>query len=230
MEKGKPRIECQVRRCSRVSVSGKNFYLNRRKTLRMDYAKAKSYIVKKLNLELSSDLYYHGFHHTVDVLNATKKIIEFEGIKGEDAELLKTAALFHDCGFLRQYKNHEEVGCNIAREVLPSYGYNMGQIDAVCGMIMATKVPQNPQNHLEEIICDADLDYLGRDDFEYIAATLYRELKENNLIANEQDWNRLQLKFLTAHKYFTNFGITLREPEKQKHIEYIRKIVESYET
>lgn len=196
----------------------------------MNYQKVKTYIVKKLNLELPSFLYYHGFHHTVDVLNATKKIIEFEGIKGEDADLLKTAALFHDCGFLRQYKNHEEVGCDIAREVLPNHGYNAEQVDAVCGMIMATKVPQNPQNHLEEIICDADLDYLGRDDFEYIAATLYRELKENELIASEEDWNRLQLKFLTAHKYYTDFGIHLREPKKQKHIEEIRKIVESYDS
>lgn len=194
----------------------------------MDYSKAKSYIVKKLNLDLSSDLYYHGFHHTVDVLNATKLIIEFEGIQGEDVELLKTAALFHDCGFLRQYKNHEEVGCEIAREVLPGYGYTEEHMQKIYGMIMATKVPQSPKNKLEEIICDADLDYLGRDDFEYIAATLYRELKENSLIQSEEDWNRLQLKFLTQHKYFTPYALRLREPKKQKHIETIRKIVESY--
>lgn len=196
----------------------------------MDYSKAKAYIVKRLNVDLASDLYYHGFHHTVDVLNATKLIIEFEGIQGEDVELLKTAALFHDCGFLRQYKNHEEVGCEIAREVLPNYGYTTGNLDSICGMIMATKVPQAPKNKLEQIICDADLDYLGRDDFEYIAATLFRELKVNNLIETEQDWNRLQLKFLTQHQYFTPYAKRIREPKKLKHIEAIRKIVESYDS
>ena len=29
----------------------------------------------------------------------------------------------------------------------------------------ATKIPQTPLTKLEEIICDADLDYLGREDF-----------------------------------------------------------------
>jgi len=195
----------------------------------MDYGKAKAYISKKLNLELPSNLYYHGFHHTVDVLNATKMIIEFLGIKGEDADLLKTAALFHDCGFLRQYQNHEEHGCEIAREVLPGFGYAPEQVDIICGMIMATKIPQTPKTKLEEIICDADLDYLSRDDFEYIAATLFRELIENRLVDKEETWNRIQLKFLSNHHYFTAYAQRLREPEKQKRVEEIRKIVETYE-
>ena len=195
----------------------------------MDYTKAKAFIVKKLNLELPSNLYYHGFHHTVDVLNATKLIIEFENIKGDDVELLKTAALFHDCGFLKGPEEHEKSGCELAAEYLPQFDYSQEQVQLIQGMIMATKVPQQPQNHLEEIICDADLDYLGRDDFEFIAASLFRELKESGILKTEEDWNRIQLKFLSSHRYFTTYAKRLREPGKLKHLEEIKNIVKSYD-
>lgn len=194
----------------------------------MNYAAAKYFIVKKLNEELATNLYYHGFHHTVDVLNAAIMIAEVEDVRGDELTLLKTGALFHDCGFLRTYKNHEEAGCEIAREALPDFGYTVEDIDVVCGLIMATKIPQTPKTFLEQVICDADLDYLGREDFEFIASSLYRELTENKLIANEQDWNRLQVKFLSSHKYFTFFSKRLREKPKQTHLSDIQKIVDTY--
>lgn len=194
----------------------------------MNYPAAKYHIVKKLNEELAQNLYYHGFHHTIDVLNAAIMIAEVEDVRGDELTLLKTGALFHDCGFLNTYKDHEEAGCEIAKEVLPGFDYNPEQIEVVCGLIMATKIPQTPKTPLEEIICDADLDYLGREDFEFIASSLYRELTENNLISNEQDWNRLQVKFLTNHKYFTFFSKRLREKPKQYHLNQIQKIVDTY--
>lgn len=194
----------------------------------MNYAAAKYYIVKKLNEELASNLYFHGFHHTVDVLNAAIMIAEVEDIRDDDLTLLKTGALFHDCGFLKTYKNHEEAGCEMAKEILPQFDYNSQQIEIVCGLIMATKIPQMPKTFLEQVLCDADLDYLGREDFEFIAASLYRELVENKFIVTEQEWNRLQVTFLNNHKYFTFFSKRLREKPKQKHLAEIQKIVNNY--
>ncbi len=194
----------------------------------MNYSAAKYFIVKKLNEELASNLYYHGFHHTVDVLNACIMIAEIEDVRDDELTLLKTGALFHDCGFLKTYKNHEEMSCDIARKSLPEFGYSPEQIEVVCGLIMATKIPQTPKTMLEQILCDADLDYLGREDFEFIASSLFREMTENNLIENEQDWNRLQVKFLNNHKYFTFFSKRLREDPKQRHLASIQKIVDTY--
>lgn len=194
----------------------------------MNYAAVKYFIVKKLNEELPRNLYYHGFHHTVDVLNASIMIAEVEDINGDDLILLKTGALFHDCGFLKTYKDHEKMACQIARKVLIEFDYSEEQIEVVCGLIMATKIPQTPKTFLEEVICDADLDYLGREDFEFIASSLFRELTENKLISGEQDWNRLQVKFLYNHKYFTSFSKRLREKPKQIHLAEIQKIVDTY--
>ena len=131
----------------------------------MDYPAAKAFILSNLEEKLSDKLYYHGLHHTFDVLQVTVNLCAAEKIPPHETTLLKTAALYHDCGFIRNNKDHERHGCNIVRSNLRDFHYTDHEIEQICGMIMATKVPQAPTNLLEEIICDADLDYLGRHDF-----------------------------------------------------------------
>lgn len=93
-------------------------------------------------------------------------IAKHEGIEdNNDLLLLKISALYHDVGFLTIYTGHEEISCEVVSHELYDFGFSKEQVDIICGMIRATKVPQQPQTKLEEIICDADLDYLGRDDF-----------------------------------------------------------------
>ena len=119
-------------------------------------------ILAQLENGLSNTLYYHGLHHTRDVFNAALKIAANEKLSATEIKLLRIAVLYHDAGFTVSYKNHEERGCKMAKKNLPAFGYTSEEIDMICGMIMATKIPQNPHTLLERIICDADLDYLGR--------------------------------------------------------------------
>jgi len=192
----------------------------------MEIEKAEKFILGLLSTHLSPTLYYHGLHHTLDVTNAALILAEEEGIQQEESlKLLKTAALFHDTGFLNIYKNHEEEGCGIARAQLPLYAYSEEQIDQICGMIMATKIPQSPKNRLEEILCDADLDYLGREDFEPISSSLFQELRARGIIENEKTWNSIQVKFLESHRYHTKSARDKRESSKQNRLAELRKLV-----
>ncbi len=184
--------------------------------------------MSRLEKELHSNLSYHSLQHVEDVAEAATRLADSEGISDYERDLLLTAVAFHDSGFMYQTKNHEERGCEIAREVLPEFKYTPEEIERICGMIMATKIPQQPHDILEEIICDADLDYLGRDDFWEIGNYLYRELSVYGILSNEQEWNMLQLKFLNAHHYFTKSAIKLREKTKLAHLEKITTIVQSY--
>lgn len=174
---------------------------------------------------LPDHLSYHGVHHTLDVLEVCKEYIAREGIEGEEACLLKVGALMHDIGFIESVENHEANGARIAEKILPDYDFSAEQIDVVKGLIMATKVPQRPKNKLEKIICDADLDYLGRDDFYPISRTLYDELRAISKIESESDWNRLQVLFLESHHYHTQFAIENRQPEKEKRLNELRRLV-----
>ncbi|MEM9887768.1 MAG: HD domain-containing protein [Bacteroidota bacterium] len=188
----------------------------------MNYHAAKAYIVDRLERQLSDQLTYHSLSHTLDVLHTTDELCELEAIPPYERLILKTAALYHDSGFLINNVNHEELGCGIAREILPNYRYNEGEIEMICSMIMATKIPQSPKNHLEHILCDADLDYLGRKDFYGIGNTLFQELKAYNVLQDEAAWNSLQVKFLENHQFFTDTSRYRREPQKQVYLTQLK--------
>ncbi|MBN2697671.1 MAG: HD domain-containing protein [Bacteroidales bacterium] len=182
-------------------------------------------ILDKLERELPSFLYYHNVKHTVDVVTEVELIGWAEGLDDEEILLLKTAGLFHDAGHTIEYDNHEYHSTVLAREFLPEYGYTTEQIDKICEIIMATKLPPQPGDIYQKIICDADLDYLGRSDMIPVSNTLYKEMKEQDKIGSFNEWNRLQLKFISGHQYFTRTAQALREVNKQKQIERIKNLI-----
>jgi predicted metal-dependent HD superfamily phosphohydrolase len=196
----------------------------------MKVKEAVAFIMQKMGKELPENLYYHSILHINDVMESAKKLATLENIAEHEKNLLYTAVAYHDSGFIYQVNDHELKGCEIVRNVLPDFNYQESDIETICDMIMATKIPQNPQNLLEEIICDADLDYLGREDFWEIGNKLYNELTHLGVLENEEQWNRLQKKFLSSHNYFTNSAKSLREETKRKYLEKINNIVESYKS
>ncbi|MCB0409619.1 MAG: HD domain-containing protein, partial [Flavobacteriales bacterium] len=159
---------------------------------------------------------------------AVERLALMEKVEGDDIFLLKTAALYHDAGFVHQYSSNEEIGAALAKEVLPRFGYTDEQIEVIHQLINATKVPQSPKNKLEEIICDADLDYLGGDEFHIIADKLKRELMERNMVQTDKQWDELQIKFLEQHRYFTKTAIELRRDNKKARIEEIKARLKTY--
>lgn len=182
-------------------------------------------ILDKLEKELPDYLYYHNVKHTVDVVTEVELIGWGEGCSDEEILLLKTAGLFHDAGHTIAYDNHEFYGTQIAKEMLPKYNYSPEQIERICSIIMATKLPPRPTNLLENIICDSDLDYLGRSDFIPVSNTLYEELKAQNKMGSLNDWNKIQVKFISGHQYFTETARSLREVNKQLQIERIQSLI-----
>ncbi|MEN8122583.1 MAG: adenylate/guanylate cyclase domain-containing protein [Bacteroidota bacterium] len=182
-------------------------------------------VLDKLERELPEYLFYHNYKHTIDVVNQAELIGYGEGVDDEAILLLMTAALFHDAGHTIGYDNHEYFGTQIAREWLPKFKYTQKQIDDICEIIMATKLPPEPKTLLQKIICDSDLDYLGRSDFIPVSNTLYEELKAQNKMASLNAWNKIQVKFLSVHHFFTKTANSLREVNKQAQIERIKALV-----
>ena len=182
-------------------------------------------ILDKLEKELPDHLYYHNVKHTVDVVTEVELIGWGEGCTDEEILLLKTAGLFHDAGHTISYDNHEYYGTQLAKEMLPKYNYTTEQIERICSIIMATRLPPKPTNLLEYIICDSDLDYLGRSDFIPVSNTLYEELKAQNKMGSLNDWNKIQVKFISGHQYFTETARSLREVNKQLQIERIQDLI-----
>lgn len=202
-----------------------NSFFNTRFLL-IQFTDIQELMLGKLEAELPGYLYYHGVKHTVDVVTQVELIGWGEGVSEEDILLLKTAALFHDSGHIISYDDHEYYSVELARKYLPQYNYTREQIDRISELIMATKLPPDPENIYEAIMCDADLDYLGRSDFIAVSNTLYMELKEQNKITSLIEWDKMQLKFISQHQYYTETAKSLREVNKQKQIERIKKVIE----
>lgn len=189
----------------------------------MDHRAAKAFILAKLKNELPARRTYHSLAHTLDVYAAAIDIGEHEGVTGEDMVLLTTAAVFHDSGFILQDLEHEEASCRLVREHLPQWGFTGPQIERICAMIMATRIPQSPHDKLSRILCDADLDYLGRADFFSIGHTLFEELRAYGVLTTERQWNEIQDRFLSHHHYHTHTNKVQREPLKQDHLAQVRR-------
>jgi len=192
----------------------------------MDFKGAQKYILARLKNELTPVYCYHSIGHTLDVLHASHLLAKLEKLSGNQKILLETAALYHDSGILNQYREHESFSVSIARETLPRFGYSQFEINEIAGLIMITKLPQKAVSLTEKILCDADLDYLGRDDFFIHSFELQLEWKNLGIRQTGlREWLELQVDFLESHQYFTSSANTLRKEKKERHLNQIKKIV-----
>lgn len=188
----------------------------------MNYEGAKKFILNKLEKELDTRLTYHSISHTLDVLESAVRLATLEKLTEGELILLKTACIFHDSGMLVTYRGHEETSVEICRQTLPSFNYNQKDTETVCNMIHTTKLPQCATDKLDRILCDADLDYLGRPDFFMIAHRLKYEWDVLNIHPTTlMEWYQIQRNFLSAHKYFTESAINLRQAYKLENLKQI---------
>lgn len=194
----------------------------------MDYQAARTFILEELILGLPGERLYHSVEHTLDVHDCAIRIAKAEGVNGSELELLGTAALFHDSGFLVCPGKHEAGSCMLARQHLPRFGFDQQQIARIGTMIMATSLPQSPRDQLAQILCDADLDYLGRDDFWNVGDRLFREMLMTGGLTGRREWNQLQERFLAKHAYYTETSRQLRESKKQQHLAEVRGWLQQY--
>lgn len=169
----------------------------------------------KLEREIPGIYTYHTAEHTKNVIAAAEYIGSRENLGEKELVLLKTAALFHDAGFMEQADGHEEISCTWARQHLPGYGYSAGEVESICKMIMATRLPQTPQDHLSEILCDADLFYIGTEGYAASAKKIYDEFRHRGIVSNDAEWLKLQTDFLSTHTFFTKTAVTELTPTKQ---------------
>jgi uncharacterized protein len=183
----------------------------------------KEFVIHLLKSSLPEYYYYHNYQHSLYVLEKAIEIGQQENCTGKEIDLLSTAALWHDAGFINRYTGHEEEGCKMAQQYLPAYGYAANDINIICGMIMATKVPHSPKNKLEEIIVDADLEYLGTDNAAAKANDLFLELQAINPLLTKRQWNQTQVLFLEQHHYFTKY---CKKNKEQSKIAYLQSLVD----
>ncbi len=171
---------------------------------------------------------YHNAEHTKYVVQQAERIAKHENIGGRQLLLIKVAALYHDIGFLIESKDHEMLGCKRASEDLKKEDFTPVEISQICGMIKTTRIPQTPSNILEQIVADADLEYLGTDNFTAFSTNLYKELLHFQPDLTPKKWDEIQIKFFNNHSYHTTYCKKYRAPGKKKNLEMVKKRIPAY--
>ena len=171
------------------------------------------YAFNKIESYLIANLPAQYTYHIRDVVEQAERIAKKEKVEKSVIDDIKLAAWLHDVGYIWEPLRHEARGAEYATSILTEMKFPKSKINLITGMIMATKIPQSPKNIYEEIICDADLDYLGRDDYAVNSNGLLQEIELNKKL-NKKDWLTLQTNFLNQHNFFTKASQQLRSPKK----------------
>lgn len=168
---------------------------------------AELYVVSYLKQNLPAGTIYHSISHTQNVVEAVKTLIKEEGVTDVDTQCVLVAAWFHDIGYTEGGQNHEEASVKQVVPFLEDHKVSQEQIDKIIGCIKATQMPQNPQNIIEKIICDADLYHVATSSFEGDSKLLRAEweLLENRTLS-DIDWYQCNSDFLKNHKFYTDFA------------------------
>ena len=193
-----------------------------------------NYIRELFRDELPSDIKYHDADHTVHptkgIVASADRIAISENISDHDRELLIAAAYFHDTGYIREYDKNEPIAARWAGRVLKLIGYKPNEIVKVQKMILSTDLECEPKTHLEKILCDADLDHLGREDFFKLDGKVREQRHARGIdVSDEAKWYKDTLEFIKKHQYYTESQKKLRGKEKQKNIKRLLKKLENIE-
>tara|TARA_Y100000996_G_scaffold343843_1_gene281497 strand:+ start:1503 stop:2105 length:603 start_codon:yes stop_codon:yes gene_type:complete len=186
-------------------------------------------VYKDLSNKLDSKYHYHNLHHTKRVINSAKQIGNHYNLSRDDWRDLLTACLLHDYGFIKSHIDHEEIGAQISKEILPGYYFSDDHIESVSSLILITKVEEKPSNLLESIIRDADLEYIGSGDFEKISEYLKKEWLECGVVDNENQFYKIQYEFLLSHNFYTAYMQEKGRDQKIKNIKYAKIVMESHQ-
>ena len=181
------------------------------------------FIIHKLKNELPETLYFHNSQHTSHVHYQAELLGRSENITPTELLLVRSAALCHDIGYIDTVEGHEQRSVEMAREILPMYGYTEDQIIEISKLILATRMPSNPTNLMEKIIIDANFDHIGRVDFLIESDRLFQEYRTLGKASSKKEWNDLQINFLNKFNFFTSAAQKLREVTREQQIENIIK-------
>ena len=192
------------------------------------------YIRELFRDELPVGIKYHDADHTLHptrgVVSVANNIAISENISEPDRELLIAAAYFHDTGYIREFDKNEPIAARMAGRILKLIGYQPDEIEKIQKMILSTDLEREPESHIEKILCDADLDHLGREDFFELDAKIRQGRRARGIdVSDDAKWYRGTLEIIKKHRYYTASQKQKREKKKQENIKRLLKKLRNIE-
>src|SRR6185436_17507874 len=181
---------------------------------------AEQYIRQLFAARVEETFSYHSIGHTEGVVKAATLMADHYQLPEDDRLILLLSAWFHDSGYSKgKAQDHEAASQRIATNYLQSKNVPSELIEKVVSGIAATRMPQSPQNLVEQILCDADLYHLGTEEFKIQNKLLRKEVKNHGgEELKKKDWRQRNIQFLQEHQFFTDYAKQKLEPVKQQNL------------
>lgn len=173
----------------------------------------------------SATLCFHNIEHILQVVDATKKISAYYKLSEKDNFIVLIAAYFHDVGYYTGPKEgHELRSTEIAENFLQERAVEVDLIQAVKNCIIATRMPQQPKNLLEEIVCDADLFHLGSDGFSERNKLMRKEAGIcSGKTIEKSNWRQGTIDLMEKHHYHTSYAKLFLTDKKAENLNALKK-------
>lgn len=192
---------------------------------------AEKYVSGLLENETPEGYTYHTLAHTQDVVKNAVFIGTNEKLAEEEMNILRLAAWFHDVGYLKKYKGHEEASVEMAAKFLERHGVEENIRTAVAESIRATAFPQSPESRVAKVLCDADFMHLGQENYFEHAEKLRQEQKNAGVHKlKKAEFDQESVRLFEEHRWHTAFCRKNLEEPKQKNLELLKERIAQRET
>jgi predicted metal-dependent HD superfamily phosphohydrolase len=188
------------------------------------YKKIEEHVRDLFAKKYTPALAFHDLKHTETVVARTKEIAVHYNLSERDMLILFAAAWFHDTGHLfTTPAGHEEKSVEIMKDfMMPNLNDNE-LIHEIEKCILATRMPRNPTNILQQVICDADTYHFGTKDFKFTNRLNMREVEIRNGAVDKNDFNKKTLEMLKEHQFYTDYSKNLLTKTKKKNMKKLKK-------
>ena len=186
--------------------------------------KAESYVTNLLINDLPDWIEFHTIDHTRYVVEAATQIGKNSGLSDDDLTVVILGAWFHDTGYLKNPMSHEQVSATLAEEFLKNAGFASEKIARIKKAILSTSIPQNPQDLISQVLCDADLMHMSEPDYFERIEKMRSEMATHldGKIGKRKFYN-MSLKFFESHTYHTDYAKNVLGPKKEENRKLLKK-------
>ena len=184
-----------------------------------------AYVERHIKEHVDARYVYHNFQHTCAVVEAATELAGFYELSAVERQTVLIAAWFHDTGYAGGWRDHEVRSADQAESYLRERGLgDARQYAAIRSAIMATSMPQQPQNLLDEIVADADLNHLGNSNYWDRCGRVRQEFAlTREMLMSDQEWIDFELAFMLQHEYHTEAARELYGTGKGRHVKQLYK-------
>ena len=181
--------------------------------------KTEDFVVSLYKNANKHHIIYHTLEHTQKVVTHVFEIASHYELSEKDLAVVDLAAWFHDVGHLyTSPAQHETKSVEIMTGFMEEQHADAGLIKDIAEVIMATKLTNEPEGLLQEIIRDADSYHFGTKEFKETNKLVKQENELRGLGTMTKDWASNTVEALKNHKFYTGYANEILSEGKEKNL------------